>query len=493
MKKTILLVDDQREVLLGIREFLSEMQMTDAEILMAQDGRQGLALALERRPNVIVADIMMPELDGLSMVQEIVSAGLHSRIIVLSAYSEFDFARKAIALGVNEYLVKPVTQRQICNAVMRQLNSVGDAASYDRFCGLMLGSYLSGNDFYTRPQDVMELTGLSRMKGGFWRAALLDASAADGEALRAALTRPSQIERRLFAVGDGLMLLVLNADDEAALTDSAAALTKALSADFPDVTGGMSAVGRGLESLPVLYRQARAALSIAGSEERPWQVEQALPGGDTLISDWELKAVAQAIAGKPDDSEVWLRVDEMLARLTLSDASARDKCVSLTRALGELCAHFGCADQPPELPYDDRRSLFHLKQHFIETVQKLVQRESQPGFLSPIRRATKYINQHYAEDCSVAFLANYADLSYSYFSAMFTRVMGMSATEYVLDVRLTNARRMLEQAQDRRAIGEIAARCGFETPRYFSTCFKRRFGVSPSAYATSGGLSDSPQ
>ena len=136
----------------------------------------------------------------------------------------------------------------------------------------------------------------------------------------------------------------------------------------------------------------------------------------------------------------------MLARLTLSDASARDKCVSLTRALGELCAHFGCADQPPELPYDDRRSLFHLKQHFIETVQKLVQRESQPGFLSPIRRATEYINQHYAEDCSVAFLANYADLSYSYFSAMFTRVMGMSATEYVLDVRLTNARRMLEQA-----------------------------------------------
>ena len=137
MKKTILLVDDQREVLLGIREFLSEMQMTDAEILMAQDGRQGLALALERRPNVIVADIMMPELDGFSACREIRKTSQVPMLMLSARGEEYD-KLTGFDCGADDYKVKPFSPCELMASIRVIVSRHGMQQAPMAFSGLVI-------------------------------------------------------------------------------------------------------------------------------------------------------------------------------------------------------------------------------------------------------------------------------------------------------------------------------------------------------------------
>lgn len=480
-------MDDQYEVLKGTREYLTSMHIPEENILLARDGQQGIKTALREKPDVIVTDIMMPGMDGLSMINQLRKAGAGSRMIVLSAYSEFGFAKQAISLGVSEYLVKPVTRQQVCTAVVRQLSSLHDVASHDMFCGLLLSSYLSGHDFYTRSEDVMQITGLSHFDGEWWMLALVDVSTISSEdGVRHAVEALSQaaeadVVGSVFRIYAGPLLVVLNAPDADRMGEVAARFADVLSARDENLCGGFSALGRGVESLPKLYRQASEALS-RSKKSGDWQMERVTTQSDYLVSAQSMEAMALAISGRQNESGVWHMLDEIFAQLTLADADQRDKCAALEAAMCTMCKRFGVPDLMPAFRYEDQRSLFVLKQLCIGVVRKLLSQEAMPNSFAKIRKAVEYINQNYASDCSVAFLANYVDFSYAYFSATFTRVMGLSATEYVLSVRLENAERMLSVPCERAPISVIAARCGFENPRYFSTCFKNRYGKSPSEY-----------
>ncbi len=97
-----------------------------------------------------------------------------------------------------------------------------------------------------------------------------------------------------------------------------------------------------------------------------------------------------------------------------------------------------------------------------------------------IHRVVEYIYSNYAEPLSVENLANKANLSASHFSRLFRKEMGVSPAEYVLQIRLDFARRML--SVNERSLTEIAFDCGFNSSSYFSQCFSKAFGTSPSDY-----------
>jgi YesN/AraC family two-component response regulator len=106
--KSVLIVED--EIL--EREFLTlvvQDELHQEDILLTCDnGVQAVELAKKYHPNIIFMDVMIPEMDGLSAIQEIRKFSPHSTITILSAYSEFSYAQKAISLQVFEYLLKPI-------------------------------------------------------------------------------------------------------------------------------------------------------------------------------------------------------------------------------------------------------------------------------------------------------------------------------------------------------------------------------------------------
>lgn len=120
----ILIVED--EIL--EREFLttvvSDQLSTTDTLLTCGNGVEAVQLAKKYRPDIIFMDLMIPELDGLSAIHEIRKFLSNACITILSAYSEFSYAQKAISLHVFEYLLKPVKPRAIQEVFSKMLDSV---------------------------------------------------------------------------------------------------------------------------------------------------------------------------------------------------------------------------------------------------------------------------------------------------------------------------------------------------------------------------------
>ena len=105
----VVIVEDEIRIREGIIKLLSKTNDEFCLVGEAENGKDGLQLLCELKPDIVITDIKMPLMDGLQMLDKMQEAGLNTKAIVLSAYSEFEYARKAMKLGVTEYLLKPIT------------------------------------------------------------------------------------------------------------------------------------------------------------------------------------------------------------------------------------------------------------------------------------------------------------------------------------------------------------------------------------------------
>jgi two-component system, response regulator YesN len=105
----IVVVEDELRTRTGIINCITRMGQNHQVVGSAGDGIEGIRVIQETKPDLILADVRMPLLGGLEMLQRLKDLGNATRSVVLSGYAEFKFAKKAIHLGVQEYLLKPIT------------------------------------------------------------------------------------------------------------------------------------------------------------------------------------------------------------------------------------------------------------------------------------------------------------------------------------------------------------------------------------------------
>jgi DNA-binding response OmpR family regulator len=109
---TILVIEDEYDVRDNLQEIL---ELEDFDVLTAENGKIGLQLAIDRQPDLIICDVMMPELDGYGVISALRKneSTLKTTFIFLSAKSTDEDRKKGISLGANDYLTKPFTPREI--------------------------------------------------------------------------------------------------------------------------------------------------------------------------------------------------------------------------------------------------------------------------------------------------------------------------------------------------------------------------------------------
>ena len=121
----ILIVEDESEMRSLLVGYIRRSQ-PDLEVVgSAVNGKEALQLAEERHPDIVITDIAMPIMDGLVFLQEAAQRGLPFKTIIISGYDEFAYAKKAVALGVSEYLLKPFDPMEletVLNKIKDDLN-----------------------------------------------------------------------------------------------------------------------------------------------------------------------------------------------------------------------------------------------------------------------------------------------------------------------------------------------------------------------------------
>ena len=122
-----------------MRNTISNVLEKNAEtVILAPNGEEGLELFKQEEPDIVITDIMMPVMNGLEMIHEIRRLGSNVKIVVVSAYSEKENFLKSIALGVNNFLIKPISYKNLLNVLEElanviQLEKKVEAEKQDKF------------------------------------------------------------------------------------------------------------------------------------------------------------------------------------------------------------------------------------------------------------------------------------------------------------------------------------------------------------------------
>lgn len=125
----LLVVDDELVILQGILKILREGNTPFTHIESAQDAFEALSLLSEFKPNLIITDITMPEMNGLEFIAKAKEEQLCERFIILTGYDQFAYAKQALRLSVIDYLLKPIDKlellallKRVANEIMEELN-----------------------------------------------------------------------------------------------------------------------------------------------------------------------------------------------------------------------------------------------------------------------------------------------------------------------------------------------------------------------------------
>ena len=116
-EQTVLIVEDESLILQDILN-LYDWQGAGYTTYTAANGQQGLNIFLKARPKIVITDVRMPHMDGLTMMEHIREIAPDTRFIILSAYSDFDYARVAMKLGVTDYILKKDLSRETIHAAL---------------------------------------------------------------------------------------------------------------------------------------------------------------------------------------------------------------------------------------------------------------------------------------------------------------------------------------------------------------------------------------
>lgn len=123
---TVVIVDDsalfRREIILT-----TPWEKLNCTVVgFAEDGKPGMDIVLDHKPDIVITDIKMIQMDGIEMIKKLKQLGCKSRFIVVSAYSEFDYAVQALKMQADDYLLKPISDLSLQSSIMKSIEKINN-------------------------------------------------------------------------------------------------------------------------------------------------------------------------------------------------------------------------------------------------------------------------------------------------------------------------------------------------------------------------------
>ncbi len=529
MMYDLLIVDDEPLEREALRYILQRGFDRIDTIREASNGREALELVAEHRPQIVLMDVKMPGISGVSATRRILESHPRTKVVFLTAYDYFEYAQEAVRLGAADFIVKPASDERIEEVFGRVLAELDkeSRAREEKAAGerrLLQASELLRQEFVrglVREELSQEQVSQYRDILGFDADDLTVAASVeldyDGYPARVETPEHRRVLRRRctralaarfnaagFTVleaheGEHVHLLLL-ADEQMSKPDDLRELVDTITREAAETVRreysitahiGIDPNPRPPELAHRGFRHASVARAEAVSSGRPVVTHRRSPALERESGyPYELEAALfEAVRdGRAED-----------ARRLAGEAADRlsgqvDSHTFLRRRLVELLTVISrrLEIDLAEIVVDEVRALdvyeavdspARLRALTLETVDALCQmprRNAAPGSHARIDHVRAYIEVHYNEELSLERAAAEVRMSPPYLSRAFKKSVGMSFVDYVHATRVQRARALLRDSE--MSVKEIAAAVGFADSNYFSRVFKQQTGVTPSAY-----------
>ena len=122
----LLIVDDEPLIRKGIKQLVDLEALSIDEVFEASNGREGLFVLSEKNPDIVITDINMGDMDGLKFAKEIKERNSDTQVVIITGYDYFDYAVAAIKAGVDDFVLKPVSKKDITEILTKQVAKLNE-------------------------------------------------------------------------------------------------------------------------------------------------------------------------------------------------------------------------------------------------------------------------------------------------------------------------------------------------------------------------------
>lgn len=508
----------------------------------AADGEMALPLLIRQQPDLLITDIKMPFMDGLTLARLAKKEIPGLKVVILSGYDDFNYAKQAIGIGVEDYLLKPITknalierlseirsryehektQKEYYEKFQREMQAYEKNSSRDFFEALVGGSMdmmevykraeKLGLDIVAEAYNVLIFTmncdedfSGQRDEYSSWEAESLELL----ENFFAGHSSAMLFRSNIFSYG------VLLKGQRETIEENTRACVDEIRKILSRQDGRREwflAVGQSVERLSQIQKSYHTA-SRAFSQRYLYD-ENILyydemetmehPGGQAETEDnaylqkVDVNALNPAILqkflsnGLQEETENFVKDyfyaigQEPMESLVFRNyviLNVRFSVISFIKGLGCDTNEMESADTEEVLAESGKNmeSAIAYAKKMISQAIEIRDQNSGNKNRSILRTAVDFIDSHYMdEEISLNTVANVANVSSNHFSALFSQNMGQTFIEYLTTLRMNKAKELLRCTGMRSS--EIAGEIGYKDAHYFSYLFKKTQGMTPSDY-----------
>lgn len=486
----ILLVDDD----FLVRTFLSRLTNWTAHgyslVGAAQDGEQALEMAGEYQPDIIITDISMPVMDGITLIRRLKKEKNPAKIVVLSCHDDFEYVREAMKLGADEYVLKNLLTEESMLKLLSELEKTivqplpgqydpekeradivqqlkGTAQPQEQSTFRIRAALAIRIKDYDKRVAILPMEQQERFQASFLQ--VCQDSARQDHCIRSA-----HVRRELYAVVFDFRKGESRAERQEALAQVAATLAHNTDQYLAaEVRIGISdAPDFGMEPA-VCWESALDALEATFYEPQAicyaWQCcpshrvipEEARAFCDNIAAYMERRDGNAIRAG-------YTQALEAFASQHTQSHLVREWMMQAQRKAGlsvqEAPQHFS--------------ELEGQEQAFLAFCEELLPDLSQ--YSEPVAQAIRFVQKNYQDNISLNDASDAVHLNAAYLSFIFHKETDITFSEYLTSCRINRAKELLLQTGDK--VKEIGRQAGYRDNRHFCKMFKRVTGMTPQEY-----------
>ena len=511
----VLIVDDEFRIGTLIKKLIHWDELNlDCVDVVDNGGTAFEIIQSERCPDVVITDIRMPKINGLELIAMTKEIHKDMKFIVISGYKEFEYAHQALQYGVEDYLLKPVSEDELNHVLKKisELRAFKEAVSESHY--IIKRDFLK-NIIETEEPEVVD--DRVEFQGEIYRGIdikldYVDYNKKDKKQDKLTTTRIKEIVERILKADTEEVLIcekenlhiycLFNYDfsKSKVIKDSVNNILieikdYLLGFEQYEVTVGIGTERKEFAEIRFSIKEAHRAVGnrikqgtgriiYAETIQHDNRIEEGF-----LTEEWK-EQIRTSIEGY-SVNKLEQCINQAYSEYKTREEMDFSGCYDMAEEIVNY--FFDHAELQQEEENRERKCVISNCQHcytisglkhclknslgkFVEESKEAAEAES----VKPIRQASKYMEDHYDEKIVLEDLAEIVGLNPVYFSVLFKKETGINVSAYLLNIRIEKAKEFLCNTNE--TIAAIGDRVGYKDSRYFSQIFTKQVGVKPALY-----------
>jgi two-component system response regulator YesN len=512
----LMLIEDEPDSLLGMKRVVESIEM-EFTLLTSNHAEEALHIIQDESPELIVTDIMLPGMTGLDLVERFVHADYRPKVIIVSGYNDFEYARRSIQIGAVDYLVKPFETDEFKQKIEKSLLLIREEKAQlleqkqqQTFAEIgnrsMRDEYLI--DFCLRPAPLEEhlyhrlcLWEIEWLANKTYRLLVMDTKGyPDGKPVGGPYALQTfaigNIVREL--IGDQFPSILFKDPKNRWIVLTGIADTDSLSRKIADYVAkfhkiplslGVSPLKSAFGQIHTAYQEALTAFRIQSlSTESPYP-DETRTGGDISGHCSSPVEIAALICSK-EAALIEQGARSFIRHMLLHEGT--EKREDIIRSILTYLSHIHvslsetASRELEEIPirvwesFDACQTLEDYEVALGGYLNDLADTIVPPKTNAMIERAVQMISERYRQDLSLQMIADELSIHPVWLSQLFKKEMGQTYMDYLSETRIEHAKGLLRETSMK--VYEIAESAGYRDLQHFGATFKKRTGQTPKEY-----------